>query len=160
MSDEPVSAPKPKKLHGTPAVAFRRSKEARKHKSSRLKFPAVHFDGETGLGKATHLELEAAALCMEWAVCAPPEMNVKEWLTKRGISLTDYQSLTHTLPVERWHNKRREIQDRMTEAVVKRHVDIVVEMNDQHIAASRLGLARALEANPTRPPAPPRRRCR
>ena len=112
-----------------------------------LHFPDVSF-GPSPPSRVPHrsrLEVEARALSMEWAVTAPVDSQPKDWLVQRGLSATEVNRMFGVMPATQWYDKRKDLQDHVTAKLVKRHVDSVAEMNDQHISAARLGMARAIE---------------
>jgi len=49
------------------------------------------------------------------------------------------------VPTSAWHERRRSYQDMILKDQVKSQLDFVSEMNDLHIKASKLGLAKAIE---------------
>ena len=85
-------------------------------------------------------------LMMEWAI-KYPEMTPHSFLVhKRGYSEAQTDIiLRESGGAKYWDTQKIKILDKMSESVVKRHIDKMVEMNDQHIAISKLSLAKAFE---------------
>lgn len=95
------------------------------------------------VARAKHFELES--LVYEWSITAP-ELSPRKFLMERK-SYTEhmYVHATTLFAPAQWYVRRKEIQDQLTTSLVKTHVDFVVEMNDTHIKAAKLGLVKAID---------------
>lgn len=96
-----------------------------------------------GLDKLAH---DTGILKVEWAV-KHPHISAIEFLTEvKGYGLTQAKYIMEeTGGVGEWEKERNVILDRMTETVVKRHIDLMAEVTETHVKASKVGLAKAIE---------------
>lgn len=123
----------------------------------RAKFPSVKLGterkvtvgGEMHPGAVAHRtskgRLTAQVLMMEWAIMAAAGETPTTWLKAKGYSDYEAGNILRAVPAGEWWRQREALQDKITATTVKRHIDLVAEMNDQHIAAAKLGMARAIE---------------
>lgn len=96
-------------------------------------------------GKERNLH-DAEVLRAEWAIKYPQMAPYRFMQDIKGYSENQSQSLIRIGGgLEEWHRERDRVLDKMTESVVKRHVDQLAEVNDQHVKSSKLGLARAVQ---------------
>ena len=87
----------------------------------------------------------ARMLQMEWAIFYPNK-SVLEFVTvEKGYSHGQYESVLTHAPLAEWKEARERLKDRITKEVALRHIDKVAKMNDEHIKAGRLGLAKGLQ---------------
>jgi hypothetical protein len=96
-----------------------------------------------GVDKIAH---DAQILRLEWAI-KYPTMSPREFLQDvKGYSFSQIRLiLEKTGTAEEWNREKNAVLDRMTESVVKRHIDIIAEVQETHIKASKVGLAKAIE---------------
>lgn len=89
---------------------------------------------------------DVGILMTEWAV-KYPLLSPRKWLIEiKGY--TDYQAkqiMDFSGSDTSWVTEKNKILDKMTETMIKRHVDIMAEVQDTHIKASKVGLAKAVE---------------
>ena len=80
----------------------------------------------------------------DWATSG--QASIKDYLENEiGLTFGQYQKALQHSPVEVWQHRRKEVQDRATELVISRNLNEVAEMNDAHIKASKLALAKVIE---------------
>lgn len=98
------------------------------------------------MGGADKLKHDGHILMMEWAI-KYSDMIPRRFLTdRRGYSERQAdQILAITGSTSEWANARERVLDSMSESVIKRHIDKLVEINDQHVSASKLTMAKAIE---------------
>jgi hypothetical protein len=95
-----------------------------------------------GLEKWKH---DVELLKIEWAI-KYPNMKPGDWLVDiKGYAPDQKTTIFKTSPEKNWHIEKDKILDKITESTVKRHIDLIAEVQEQHVAASKLGLARAIE---------------
>ena len=95
-----------------------------------------------GLEKWKH---DVELLKIEWAI-KYPNMPPMDWLIDiKGYAPDQARLIQQTSPIKHWHIEKDKILDKITETTVKRHIDLIAEVQEQHVAASKLGLARAIE---------------
>lgn len=96
-----------------------------------------------GVDKIAH---DAQILRLEWAI-KYPTMSPREFLQDiKGYSFSQIRTiLESTGTAEEWTREKNNVLDKMTESVVKRHIDIIAEVQETHIKASKVGLAKAIE---------------
>lgn len=88
---------------------------------------------------------ELEILQLEWAI-KYPAMKPTVWMREiKGYSADQAKNILSHAPEPTWQNQKAKVLDKMTESLVKRHIDLVAEVQEQHISASKLGLARAIE---------------
>jgi hypothetical protein len=88
-------------------------------------------------------EVEVTAL--EWAL-KYSTMTVTAFLRDiKGYSEYRRGAMLAALPVEEWHKVKEGINDAVTSDLVKRHVDVMAEVQEQHVRASNIGLLKAIE---------------
>lgn len=82
----------------------------------------------------------------EWCIKYPPSMSPQRFLREiKEFADNKVAAYMKAAPAAIWFERRREYQNMITKDMVKSQLDFVTEMNDQHIKASRLGLAKAIE---------------
>ena len=98
------------------------------------------------LGGLSRIEREAEVLQLDWAIRFPL-LKPYEYLTiEKGYSVNQANQVLHESGgTSDWEMKRVEIQNKVTETVVKRHVDNIAQFNDTFIKGAKLGLAKAIE---------------
>ena len=80
----------------------------------------------------------------DWATSG--KASVKDYLENEiGLTFSQYQNAIKASPMECWHDRRKEVQDRATELIITRNLNEVADMNDAHIKASKLALAKIIE---------------
>lgn len=98
--------------------------------------------GYGGIEKWKH---DVELLKIEWAI-KYPNMSPSAWLTEiKQYGTHQLQAIYKVSPERDWHTEKARILDKITETTVKRHIDLIAEVQEQHVAASKLGLARAIE---------------
>lgn len=97
------------------------------------------------LTEKTRMTLESEVLIYEWAICYP-DLPVRDYLTRIKRFDNDHVvTILRLMPMDQWLKKREEVLDLTTASMVKRHIDYVAEMNDVHIKAAKLAIAKAVE---------------
>lgn len=105
-------------------------------------FGSDKFKAVTTESKLTELEM----LITEWCIKYPPSMSPHKFLREvKHFSNPKVASYIKAAPTVLWQERRREYQNMITKDMVKGQLDFVTEMNDMHIRASKLGLAKAVE---------------
>jgi hypothetical protein len=99
-----------------------------------------------GMGGEERLKHDSHILMMEWA-WKFPDLTPYEFLTeRRSYSVMQAKHIIRISGgLTLWETEKTKVLDKISETVIKRHIDKMVEVNDQHIAASKLGLAKAIE---------------
>jgi hypothetical protein len=96
-----------------------------------------------GVDKIRH---DSALLKLEWAI-KYSDMSPASYL--REIKGYSQNQIKHILELDGgrvdWTVEKNAVRDKLTESVVKRHIDLIAEVQEQHISASKLGLAKAIE---------------
>jgi hypothetical protein len=101
---------------------------------------------KSDVGGVEKLKHDGHILMMEWAIKFGELSPTQFLMERRGYSAQQAKDiLMHSGGSKEWEMGRVKIQDKMSESVVKRHIDKMVEVNDQHIAASKLSMAKAIE---------------
>jgi len=84
-------------------------------------------------------------LQFEWAV-KYPLYSIMSFLEEiKGYSTVQAHGILKMHPAPEWKKAHAEILDKLTESTVKRHIDLIAEVQETHIKASKLGLAKAIE---------------
>lgn len=96
------------------------------------------------LGGKERIAHDCEILMADWSIHGGSQ-TVTGWLTSKGYSVSQIQNIKAVLPFEGWETHRAKILDKMTETVVKRHIDMIAEVQDLHIKASKLTLVKAME---------------
>jgi len=105
-------------------------------------FGAETFKAVSTESKLTELEM----LITEWCIKYPPSMSPHKFMREvKMFSNHKVASYIKAAPTVLWQERRREYQNMITKDMVKSQLDFVTEMNDMHIRASKLGLAKAVE---------------
>jgi hypothetical protein len=102
------------------------------------------FDHEDTGGKERWVH-DIEILVTEWAFFFPNHSPTDFLMSCKGYSLSQAQSILGQYPASEWPKKREAAVDKLTEGLVRRHVDKMAEIQEQHISASKLGLAQALK---------------
>lgn len=105
----------------------------------------IDFDPKD-LGGLSRIEREAEVLQLDWAIRFPL-LKPLEFLTiEKGYSVNQANQILHESGgTSDWELRRTEIQNKVTETVVKRHVDQIAEFNDMFIKGAKVGMAKGLE---------------
>lgn len=100
---------------------------------------------DTG-GKERH-QWEAEMLRIEWAIKYPQMAPYKFLMEIKGFNLhqAEHIVIEKLGGLDTWASERARIQDKITESVAKRHIDLIAEVQEQHVQASKLSLAKAVE---------------
>ena len=86
-----------------------------------------------------------ALLQVEWAVFYP-DMSIHQFCVNfKGYSESEYTSMMTIAPSVEWKNKREEYRNKISSDIATRHIDKLAKMNDEHLKAGRLGLAKGLQ---------------
>jgi hypothetical protein len=133
---------------GTP-MAKKSKKPVFKKKTKRLKPTDVVFS-DTEIADVMPVEerrvQELEILMADWALTQPYDVGPFTFMTKvKRFSVSYANSMLALAPKPIWVEKRREFQDAYMGRIVKSQVDLVTEINDQHMKAAKLSLAKALE---------------
>jgi hypothetical protein len=107
----------------------------------------IFAEAAKGIAKASgvdRVQHEASILVTEWAIRGDGK-TPHQFLDSRGYSDHQIRAIFKIMPAPDWHSKRELLQNQVTETVVKRHVDLIAEVQETHIKASKLGLAKAIE---------------
>jgi len=103
---------------------------------------ATPEDGEqSGRDKLMH---DIDILITEWALFHPNHSVRQFLMDAKGYSDSQHKAILAIVPAEDWPKRRVQAQDKLTETLIKRHVDMIATAQDEHISASKLGLARAV----------------
>lgn len=104
--------------------------------------PAVLIE-TGGTDKFAH---DTNILKLEWAI-KYPLMDVTNFLVKiKGYSVSQADRLIGEVGgISEWQAERGRVLDKLTESVVKRHIDQIAEVQETHVKASKVGLAKAIE---------------
>jgi hypothetical protein len=98
------------------------------------------------IGGSDKLKHDGHILMMEWAIKYADMLPRHFLMERRGYSESQAETIIAvTGSTSEWANARDRILDSMSESVIKRHIDKIVEVNDQHISASKLTMAKAIE---------------
>ena len=153
---------KPKKKRGAPAGKGRRTSsaglfkpDARKGKDPIIpdlfdRTPAtdptrssIVAEDVGGKEKWAH---DTSLLKIEWAIKFPLLTPRIFLIEKKGYSSSQADTIIGTSggAIE-WQSERGKILDKMTETTVMRHIDQMAEVQETHVKASKVGLAKAIE---------------
>jgi len=80
--------------------------------------------------------------CIKCDVSVSPTAYLRDIVKK---SAHDLMSIMAEYPASEWHARRKDIQNNFLKHSVKGQVEAIAEINDQHMKAAKLGLAKALE---------------
>jgi hypothetical protein len=98
------------------------------------------------MGGNDKLKHDGHILMMEWAIKYADMLPRNFLRERRGYSENQAEAIiAHTGGTSEWANARDRVLDSMSESVIRRHIDKLVEVNDQHVAASKLTMAKAIE---------------
>lgn len=96
-------------------------------------------------GGVDSLKHDLDLLAMERAIMYP-SYSVGAFLEEmKGYSVGQINRIFKHKPASEWEAAKDQVMDKITENVVKRHIDQLAEVNEQHIKASKLTMARAVE---------------
>ena len=96
-----------------------------------------------GVDKLAH---DINLLKIEWAIKFPLLTPRLFLLEKKGYSIKQADTILGTSGgAGEWRVERVKILDKMTETTVMRHIDVMAEVQETHIKASKVGLAKAVE---------------
>lgn len=96
-----------------------------------------------GRERFTH---DSEILRSEWAIKYPNTPPYRWLQDLKGYNENQAQTIVaYAGGIEEWHKERERLLDKMTESVVKRHIDQLAEVQETHIRSSKLGLARAVQ---------------
>lgn len=84
-------------------------------------------------------------LQMEWALFHPNESVHHFIRTIKGYSDGQMKNMLLHAPTSEWKEQRELLKNRLAKEVAQRHIDKIAKMNDEHIKAGRLGLAKGLQ---------------
>jgi hypothetical protein len=149
-SDKSTPKRKPRTDKGKGHDTTGPAKPFRPKKTVELTLPDPFTKGATTdpreIGVVERTRYESDILKVEWAVKWPniPPMTFlmeKKFLNHRQADLL----IQSGGGVGEWHAEKGKILDKLTEGVVKRHIDLIAEVQETHIKASKIGLAKAVE---------------
>lgn len=81
----------------------------------------------------------------EWALTGGKQ-QVYAWLQDtKGFSLAQAKRIVQRRPIPMWHNILEYVQNHYSNSLVKRHMEQAALLNDQHMMAAKLGMAKAME---------------
>ena len=84
-------------------------------------------------------------LMLEWAILYST-MSPGPYLKGiKGYSEDQCNTILGTKPVKQWFDRKEELQNKVTETLVVRHIDLIAEVQDRHIKASNLAMAKATQ---------------
>lgn len=92
----------------------------------------------------TRFEHTVEVLIVEWAFFYGNH-SPSSFLEFKGYSPGQIANIFRCVPASEWHGKRETAQNRVTETLVKRHVDIIAAVQEEHIKSSKLILAKAVK---------------
>lgn len=128
-------APKAKKLHRGP------SRDRTEELVSAVT-ATVEDKDKYSTGEKEHRE--AKLLMFQWAIEGGPT-TPRSWLNSQGYSDRAAHAILDLLPSDEWKEKRRSLQDGVTEKIAKRYVDKIAEMSESHLKSSNLIHLKAVE---------------
>ena len=102
------------------------------------------FDHEDVGGKEKWVH-DIEMLATEWAFFFPNHSPYDYLVSCKGYAPTQATGILGHMPASQWPAKREAAVDKLTEGLVKRHVDKMAEVQETHISASKLGLAQAIK---------------
>jgi hypothetical protein len=97
------------------------------------------------VGGKEKLAHDVEILVMEWAFFFPNHSPTAYLQQIKGYSDTQTRDIFKVTESEAWHERRRLAQDKLSGELIRRHIDKLAEVQDQHISASKLGLAQAVK---------------
>ena len=116
--------------------------KARPAETLNTEFGSKRFKVVSTESKLTEMEM----LITEWTIKYPPSLAPNKFLRDvKRFSVSKAQAYLKAAPAHLWHERRRGYQDMILKDQVKSQLDWVAEMNDLHLRASKLGLAKAIE---------------
>jgi len=75
-----------------------------------------------------------------------PDMAVTTWLVEiKGYTIGQRDALMQSSPAPEWVGIRDKILSKITDTMVTKHLALMAEVNDQHVKASKLTMAKAIE---------------
>jgi len=144
MADDVPKFRRKTKKSGLPVVAF--DEEKRKAVELKVKKKATDKNtAEAHVEAAARHVLHAENLIWEFALLGGP-VTPNEFMTKKkGMSDYAARAILAVRPAPEWYAQKKAVADHATSAVVKRHVDLIAEVNDRHITAAKISMAKAIE---------------
>lgn len=98
------------------------------------------------VGGTDKLKHDGEILQLEWAIKFPMLSPKDFLLIEKVYSVVQTNDILHQTGGEsEWQLKRAEIQNKLTETVVKRHIDQMAEVQELHVRASKLSLMKAID---------------
>mgnify|MGYP001218752413 CR=1 FL=1 len=98
------------------------------------------------IGVVERSRYESDILKIEWAVKWPHLTPMNFLMEKKMLNFSQADHLIqYGGGVGEWQSEKSKILDKLTEGVVKRHIDLIAEVQETHIKASKIGLAKAVE---------------
>lgn len=82
---------------------------------------------------------------LEWAVLyshLSPTEFLREYKEYSDVQITNTFLI---YPAKTWYERRHKLQNKITEHLVVRHIDMIAEVQDRHVKASNLALAKATQ---------------
>lgn len=89
---------------------------------------------------------ESRLLKMEWALSADG-LVPQSWLKQKRLMEENRAEkiIARSGGAASWYAEKEKIKDQVVKTITKRHVDLVVEVQESHIAGSKLTLAKAMD---------------
>lgn len=82
---------------------------------------------------------------LEWAMTAG-KVSIMSWLQEmKGLTTHQCGEILTRCPAVNWRKTLEYVQNNTTNNLVKRHVESASQLNDQHMSAAKLGMAKAIE---------------
>jgi hypothetical protein len=146
MATDPPKQPKysRKNRKGLPRVSFDEEKRKAVVTTSTRKLVAKQA-AEAAMDTAGRVALHAENLMWEFALLGGNTTPSDFMRTKKGMSDTQARVILAVKPAPEWYAQKKAVADHATLAIVKRHVDLIAEVNDRHITASKISMAKAIE---------------
>jgi len=102
-------------------------------------------------GKKVDLSFEAREnertkmLQYEWALFYPDNSPKHFLMAVKNFTETQYVQIMKKSPMAKWNEQKDRIRERLALQVAEKHVEKIAQMNDEHIKAGRLGLAKGIK---------------
>lgn len=114
--------------------------------ASFLKVTDARGDGMIEIGGVERARHDANILRLEWAIKFPLLTPQEFLLHEKDYSVTQAHKIFEVSGGEsEWRDERDKLLNGVTETMIKRNVDKLVEMNETHIKLSQLGMAKIAE---------------
>ena len=138
-----MSEEKPKFKRKTPEESRKSFKENRR-RDTQEKREAKGIATRTQMLELERDRLNDQLLMTEWAITS--KGSVFGWLQEtKGFSNEQVKTLLKRRPVPQWHRIQEYVQNHYSNSLVKRHMEQAAQLNDQHMMAAKLGMAKAME---------------